>query len=252
MTSSLKIALLPLLFISVLFSGCKSTLKAVSGNYYYYEVTEHAVTFFSWNPMAQQYHTAILGDADPKTFEQVTAKYGKDAFHVFYKSLLIPGADPSTFTLLSDGYTADATQVFYNQKPLVGANPRSFEQLDHGWSRDADRIYLGTRELDICDTETFEIIPTSRAIDSQCYYAQAQRVPIKDRATLRVLSGGYAKDALQVYWLNRVVDGADASSFEVRRDSPSSIARDANQCYGGPRVLSCDELIPEGQEYCRC
>ena len=243
---------LTIVVLCIITAGCTSALKAVSGNYYYYEVSATGVTYFSWNPMAQRYHTAILVDADPTTFQQINNKYGKDAVQVFHRSLPLVGADPSTFMLLSNGYAADATQVFYNHKLLLGADPNTFERLDHGWSRDADGIYLGTRELDICDPETFEIIPTSRAVDAQCYYAEAQRVPINDRATLQVLSGGYAKDALQVYWLNRVVDGADATSFEVRRDSPSSIARDANQCFGGPRVVTCDELIPEGQAYCRC
>jgi hypothetical protein len=238
--------------IAALFVGCKSTLTAVSGKYYYYEITDDRVTFFSWNPMSQQYHTAVLVEADPKTFTQVTSQYGKDASQVFHKSLPIAGADPSTFVLLKKGYAVDATQVFYNRKRLAGADPRTFERLDYGWSQDADNIYLGSRRLDICDIETFEIIPTSRAKDAQCYYAEAKRVPIKDRETLEVLSGGYAKDVMQVYWLDRIVEGADAASFEVRRDTPSSIARDAYRCFGGPTVLTCDELIPEGQAFCRC
>ena len=32
--------------------------------------------------MAQRYHTAILVDADPTTFQQINNKYGKDAFQV--------------------------------------------------------------------------------------------------------------------------------------------------------------------------
>jgi hypothetical protein len=100
--------------------------------------------------------------------------------------------------------------------------------------------------------ETFEIIPRSRGKDAQCYYAEANRVPIRDRASLEVLSGGYAKDNSQVYWLDRVIPGADAASFEVRRDSPSSIARDAQQCFGGPRRVTCDELNAEGQAFCHC
>ena len=104
----------------------------------------------------------------------------------------------------------------------------------------------------MCDLATFETISRSRAKDAQCYYAEANRLPIKDRASLEVLSGGYAKDTAQVYWLDRVIPGADAASFEVRRDSPSSIARDAQQCFGGPRRVTCDELNAEGQAFCHC
>ena len=99
--------------IAALFVGCKSTLTAVSGKYYYYETTDNRVTFFSWNPMSQQYHTAVLMEADPKTFTQVTSQYGKNASHVFHKGLPIAGADPSTFVLLKKGYTVDSKSVFF-------------------------------------------------------------------------------------------------------------------------------------------
>lgn len=232
--------------------GCTSTLTAVTGRYAYYEVVDGEVVYFSWNPMSQRYSLAVLEGADPTTFIAINSGHGKDASQVFKKNLPITHADPATFRLCKGGYAADATQIFYGRVRLEGADLSTFERLGDGWSRDARHVYLGSRRLDVCDLATFEIIPRSRAKDAQCYYAEANRVPIQDRASLEVLSGGYAKDHSQVYWLDRVVSGADAASFEVRRDSPSSIARDAQQCFGGQRRVTCEGLNAEGQAFCRC
>ena len=243
---------LALIAFFVVTLGCTSTLMAVTGRYAYYEVVEGEVVYFSWNPMSQRHSMAVLKGADPTTFSAINSSHGSDASRVFKKSLPITHADPATFTLWSGGYAADATQVFYGRIRLPGADLSTFERLGDGWARDARNIYLGSRRLDVCDLETFEIIPRSRGKDAKCYYAEANRVPIRDRASLEVLSGGYAKDNAQVYWLDRVIPGADAASFEVRRDSPSSIARDAQQCFGGPRRVTCDELNAEGQAFCHC
>ena len=232
--------------------GCTSTLTAVTGRYADYEVVESEVMYVSCNPMSQRHSMAVLEGADPTTFVTINNSHGGDASRVFKKSLPITHADPATFTLWSGGYAADATQVFYGRTRLEDAELATFERLGNGWSHDARNIYLGSKRLDVCDLATFEIIPRSRAKDAQCYYAEANRVPIKDRASLEALSGGYAKEHSQVCWLDGGIQGADVASFEVRRDSPSSIARDAQQCFGASRRVACDELNAEGQACRRC
>ena len=252
-----KVALMALTFLSVgvallLSPGCTSTLKAVTGTYSYYEVIDGKVTYFRWNPMAMRYHTRVLEDADPDTFEAIGREHGKDATTVYEWDIPILHADPASYKRLSDGYSKDATQVFYGRKRLEGADLATFERLGDGWSRDVDDVYSGNRRLEICDIDTFEHLSIWRALDSQCYYIKGNRLDIVDRTSLEILWGVFAKDQSHVYWLQHVVDGADPKTFEIKDDRMQSLARDADQCFIGPDVVTCDELNPEGQEYCRC
>ena len=61
----------------IISPGCTSTLKAVTGTYSYYEVTDGKVTYFRWNPMSMRYHTRVLEEADPNTFRPAIQNMGK-------------------------------------------------------------------------------------------------------------------------------------------------------------------------------
>ena len=239
-------------FVLLLSPGCTSTIKAVTGTYFYYEVMDGNVTYFRLNPMAMRYHTRVLEQADPNTFVTIDSEHGKDTTTVYEWDIPILHADPATYKRLSNGYSKDATQVFYGRTRLEGADLATFERLGDGWSRDVDDVYSGNRRLDICDIDTFEYFSMWRAVDSKCYYIQAERLTDVDRASLEILWGVYAKDRSRVYWLDHIVDGASPETFEVKDDRMQSLARDANQCFIGPDAVTCDELNPEGQEYCRC
>ena len=90
-----------------------------------------------------------------------------------------------------------------------------------------------------------------QALDSQCYYIESERLGAVDRPSLQILWGAFAGDRSHVYWLEHVVGGADPTTFEVKEDRILTLARDANQCFSGPCVVTCDALSPKGQAYCR-
>lgn len=243
------------LFLGVLLSlasGCTSTFKAVTGTYSYYEVVDGKVNYVRWNPMAMRYHTRVLTEADASTFKAIDSEHGRDATTVYEWDIPIIHADPATFERLSENYAKDSTQVFYGRTRLEGADLATFEPLGDGWSRDADDVYFGNKRLDICDIDTFAPLSMWRALDSQCYYIQGERLVNVDRASLEMLSGGYARDRSHVYWLGHIVDGADPGTFEVKDDRMHSLGRDVDQCFSGFHAVTCDDLNPEGQSYCRC
>ena len=251
--SYLFAAIFLLAVITLLLSpGCTSTLKAVTGTYSYYEVIDGKVTYFRWNPMAMRYHTRVLEDADPNTFETIGTEHGKDAKTVYEWDIPILHADPATFKRLTENYAQDATQVFYGRTRLEGADLATFKRLGDGWSRDADDYYSGSKRLDVCDIDTFKPLSMWRAVDSQCYYIKSKRLASIDRASLEILPSVFAKDRSHVYWLQHIIEGADPKTFEIKEDRMQSLARDADQCFIGPNVVTCDELNPKGQEYCRC
>ena len=247
--------MLTLLFMSVMLgltSGCTSTLKAVTGTYSYYEVVDGKVTYFRWNPMGMRYHTRVLEQADPDTFESIGTEHGKDATTVYQWDIPILHADPATFKRLTENYARDATQVFYGRTRLEGVDINTFERLGDGWSRDSDDFYFGNKRLDVCDIDTFKPLSMWQALDSECYYIESEQLTAVDRASLQILWGAYAKDRSRVYWLEHAVNGADPTTFEVRDNRMQSLARDAMQCFSGAGVVTCEDLNPKGQEYCRC
>ena len=177
---------------------------------------------------------------------------GKDATTVYEWDIPILHADPATFKRLTENYARDATQVFYGRTGLEGVDINTFKRLRDAWSRDSDDFYFGNKRLDVCDIDTFEPLSMWQALDSQCYYIESDRLGAVDRPSLQILWGAYASDRSHVYWLEHVVDGADPATFEVKEDRIQTLARDANQCFSGPRVVACDALSPKGQAYCRC
>ena len=127
MTRSRTTALLLSLLITALLGGCTSSLKAVTGTYSYYEVIDGKVTYFRWNPMGMRYHTRVLEQADPDTFESIGTEHGKDATTVYQWDIPILHADPATFKRLTENYARDATQVFYGRTRLEGVDVNTFE-----------------------------------------------------------------------------------------------------------------------------
>ena len=241
-----------ILVLCIMPAGCTSTLKAVTGTYSYYEVIDGKVTYFRWNPMGMRYYTSVLEQADPETSEAIGIEHWKDATTVYEWDIPILHADPATFKCLTENYARDATQVFYGRTGLEGVDINTFKRLRDAWSRDSDDFYFGNKRLDVCDIDTFEPLSMWQALDSQCYYIESDRLGAVDRPSLQILWGAYASDRSHVYWLEHVVDGADPATFEVKEDPIQTLARDANQCFSGPRVVTCDALNPKEQAYSHC
>jgi hypothetical protein len=148
--------MLTLLFVGVMLgltSGCTSTLKAVTGTYSYYEVIDGKVTYFRWNPMGMRYHTRVLEQADPATFEAIGTDHGKDATTVYEWDIPILHADPATFKRLTENYARDATQVYWLEHVVDGADPATFEVKEdriQTLARDVNQCFSGLRVV-TCD-----------------------------------------------------------------------------------------------------
>jgi len=54
--------------------------------------------------MGMRYHTRVLEDAGPDTFEAIGTEYGKDATTVYEWDIPILHADPRTFKRLTENY----------------------------------------------------------------------------------------------------------------------------------------------------
>ena len=107
--------------------------KRLSGNYY---AKDKLHVYKVWANTNGKY-IEILNEADPKTFEVIFYRLGKDKNHVFYNGKIIPELNVDSLTVLcqkiSDesttayGLMKDHQHVFYQNKKMKGIDAKSFE-----------------------------------------------------------------------------------------------------------------------------
>jgi len=144
---------------------------------------------------------------DPSSFELMATSgapgviWARDAKAYYIGSNATPISGTATFKELSGGYAKDGTRVSYRGEPIPGADPASFSV----------RVYDG----DAIKGQEFVV-----ARDKNHFYTSDMATSdIADGSTFEELGRSYARDSTQVYFLSRVVEGADPASFtttEVR------------------------------------
>jgi hypothetical protein len=238
------------LLCTVLLTTCASVYQQVTAAHYH--VQENAVNYLHWQPLAGQYALSPVAGADPKTFEQLSADYGRDQNAVYRGNQVIEKADPGSFRFLNEFYAVDKSHAYFDGLMLMGSDSDTFAYLGDSWAKDKSNYYYAAVKLNVCDRASFEIIKPFRGRDSDCYFFMGEKVSIDDIDSLVVLSSSYAKDKRYVYWGRYIVEGADPKSFEVKNASSISIAKDKHLCYAAARKLNCAALNKEGQLFCGC
>ena len=79
--------------------------------------------------MGMRYHTSVLEQPDPETFEAIGIEPAKDATTVHEWGIPILYADPATFKRLTENYARDSTQVSYGRTRLEGVDINTFKRL---------------------------------------------------------------------------------------------------------------------------
>ncbi|WP_419193939.1 DKNYY domain-containing protein [Novipirellula herctigrandis] len=149
----------------------------------------------------------ILG-ADPATFRLLdeAGRFACDKDHVYYRAIKIEGADPGSFrrfkgdfsvddnhaylghtTLPADAATFQASSPGYISNVWSGGSYHKGPYATEGWNRDANNVFFGNKRVDTIDPYTFEDLKFAN----------------------------YAKDAINVYWMRKIIAGADSKTFEV-------------------------------------
>ena len=145
------------------------------------------------------------------TFEVLCGSYQKDINHVYYQNHIIPSADPTTFKASpwdSAGFeplrfAEDKYDFYYCGNPIGVHNRDSFKQY-----------YVGGY-LWGCDS-------------SYCY-CQNNKSVIKSCIYFTVLESGlYAKDNECVFFLGKIIEGADGKTF---RETKLFCGEDKNRKY---------------------
>lgn len=188
-------------------------------------------------------------NADAKSFkvDKEHPLYGMDKNKAYYLGKAIFGSDGATFKILRGGYQKDRNNVYYLNRIIPYADPKTFKEAPtdssgHEHIRFAEDIhdfyYCGT-PLGVNNKKKFKqwyLNGYLWGVDTKYCYCQNQKSEIGDYDSFKVLSSGaYAKDSEHVFFLGKIVVGADPKSFE---ETTIFCGRDKNRTYdmGKPTI----------------
>ncbi len=141
---------------------------------------------------------------DPASFEVIDANaapgtaWARDSRALYVGEKTTPTSGPAKVEVLGGNYAKDATRVYYRGEPIPGADAASFTV----------RVYKN----DAIRGQTFVVARDC----SHFYTSDTPTSDIADGATFEALGRGYARDSRQVYFLSRVVEGADPATFTTQ------------------------------------
>ncbi len=224
------------------------------------------------------YHEGkALSGADPKTFQTFDSSYAGDAGQIYWRGAVIPGAkgyDPSVpFEVLNGNSTLarDKHHVYSSGNIVEGADPATYQVIGDGRvAHDKNDYYavnfednLGGQYALHMNMSAFKLLipaePTGMnndpwenlweqlwAHDDKKYVVGGKTYPIADPATFEALLYGYAKDARQAYFLDKVIAGADPQTLKIVSPDHEAnwawtfarYAKDANHVYYKGEVVS--------------
>lgn len=100
-----------------------------------------------------------------------------------------------------------------------------------------DKVYCRDTLIIGADAKTFEIVSWNWERDKNYYYFFGKKVEYIDRGSFKDLDYHYGKDKFNVYYDNKIIQGADAKTF-LHIDG-SQDGRDANSCYSWGEKVDC-------------
>jgi hypothetical protein len=210
-----------------------------------------------------------IAGVDVTTFEHPIPKgeaaYARDKNHVYLRGQALPGVDAATFEILDDRYSRDASHVYRgtericddpahfqvlslnfvkNSKAVYRTHPRvevqttdvaNFRRLSEkdylSYFADSTHVYVNGNIVEGALPASFQVIKDGFGKDEkQAFYFDR---PMPDGTlmdSLEALEGAYARDAKRVYFMGRIVEGADPATFEVT-DAKFQRGKDAKSSY---------------------
>ncbi|WP_421796139.1 DKNYY domain-containing protein [Haliscomenobacter sp.] len=197
------------------------------------------------------YYGKIIPQADPASFKHLAGAYSKDKNYGFTRDEIIshdgahfeivpnPNEKPGNVTAEGIVYARDREKVFRDNVPVAGADPATFEFVPmfngNYLARDRYHVFWHDQPLEGADGETFKAVSEFHFKDKNKAWClslgrETAWVPMTgvDVPTFVGLKRLYAKDKNQVYYEDRVVEGADLATFE---ETENHQAKDKNGTY---------------------
>lgn len=180
----------------------------------------------------------VIPGADPATFEIVDPRFARDARQVYLGHQVFCD-DPANFSRVSINFVKNGHSVYLinqrGQGEVVSKDTASFRELSnidyHSFCADRTQVFVNGNPLPGMQPASFKILGGAYSRDAtQSFYFNKPMPEGTDMATLKPLAGGYAKDQNRAYYLGKVLDGADAATFEIT-DPRWPKAKDKNRNY---------------------
>lgn len=196
----------------------------------------------------------IIDGADPTTFKTHKDGYACDKNQAYYCGGALNGSDGKSFQSLGEVYARDKSQVYFDGEIIESADPESFEVHTYCLTEDKSDFYWLGKAVNVQDKSTFTVLGnkdsqrTSWAKDRyNGYFLENRSVihgidydsfhPVAEKAHL--YSGCYAADKNRVYFTDKIVKGADPSSF---REIDYCIGRDIHGVYMEDRITQVKDF----------
>lgn len=233
----------------------------------HYTLDSTNVYYLSINPLK----VYKLEDALPSSFELLSNGFARDSVHGWWYETLLPNVKGNELRCLGDYYAGTDSIVFYRVNSyhhdgqidvslniIPGADPESFLVHRYNYAEDKNDVYFNQEPLHVFDRETFTLVEkknvlTHWAKDKQYVYYMGYhpqdsiivRSPITDYDSFEVIDEDYARDKVNVYYHDVILQGADPASLEVLN---FHYARDNNSVYCGD-LRVCDYDRARFREY---
>lgn len=199
----------------------------------------------------------VIPGADPATFERLAgdAPIGRDRRGYYFGADPVTVRDAATFEILDANagpgkvWARDAHAFYVGAKTTATEGIGGPQILAAGYTKDSSRVYYKGDAIPGADAASFNVrVYKDDAIRGDTYVVARDRrhfyiggmatADIADGSTFEELGAGYARDSRQVYFLSRVVEGADPATFRTKdvgrvpganRSAP--VARDKFRAY---------------------
>ena len=229
-----------------------------------WNLTEDKKDFF-WKGMAM--HVAdkksfvVMGDK-----ENEKTKWAKDKYNAYYMGKQpVPIADYDSFHLIGDinnlncsgCYAADKYRVYFEDHVVEGADPESFTEVVGYVGQDKNRVYWRWKGTDIKDYKQLSHIGSFRSDGLRIYTHELEVFDVADPSTFKHLGSQWYVDKDHVWWLEKPVKEADASTLQLVHlykyfdgtsiPAPSRYAKDKHHVFLDDSIIP--NADPESFEY---
>jgi len=176
---------------------------------------------------------SIVRGAKVADFRVIKYDYATDGKAIFNGLSRAKKADPDTFEVLSPHFARDAARVYYVDERVPGAERESFRVIAGMLAADRDHVFYGTEVVDGADPVSLVVVGPDDYFskDGQNIYAHGERFDAADASSFVHVGGCYYRDRARVFYLDRVLEGADPETFEAL---PKGMAQDHESVYRGP------------------
>lgn len=174
---------------------------------------------------------------------------------MFVEKMALSDADAETFVELGTGYGRDARRGYWRNIPLDGADLTKLRQISWVAAADGTSAWFGAVRCSECDAASLRVLRPGEDkagdyVDSRAYYSVnperegpvVTRIAVPDASAVVAVGEAYVKDKATVWYEGRVIEGADAASFEMQACGKSQMyARDKSRFYffGKPTSDAC-------------